>query len=752
MLKKSLSGCKLTLPVLIFLSIFLIFSAGVNPALASDNRDKIVVIVLTDYVSIDELGQVKESKYLEQNYDGAIVSFRSGSPIGSTDLLSVYASMNTGDRAYIPSTFRPKIGMAEEPYFEESNLSFLEAYRRLNGRTPSVGVVYPEVNIIESYQKSQNSVEIGLFGDLLEKYEIKRFVYGNGDFKPFEQERTFCIFLADSKGQIGNGDVGAALVKESSYLPGGIEANYEKLFKSVKKTVEDLVESKKSGIIVVYPGDIFRLEAFSQSMDPEVYRELKKHYLAKYIDFLEKVSLVLTEKDLLVFASISPSAADLKLGSVTGFMFVKGDRFKGGSLLYSGTTKQAGCLFLNDFTATIAEFLNITDPELKGNIAMPAEKTLSIEKLSELNNRFLNIDRLRAPVLKTYVFVIVITLFLSVINLLISLKPLFLRMAKFFIYVSVLSPVFMFILGPFGGISPIFTVFLILLLSILVSYLLLRSNMRSPIVIALILVVFTLLIAVDAPFSTLNRFSYLGYSFNTGARFYGIGNEHMGIFAAGIFLIISLVGTETSRFRSKFVKNKSWVRFLLFLITAAGLLWMLLPFLGANVGGGIAVLVGAGFTAYHALKRKFDEKIFVWLLIGIVSLLGLFAAISVLFPSFHLSKFVKSIAASNYDSAVWVILRKVRLNLKLLWFTVWNKYLIALLISLAVIITNPGGVLARFLKKDAWVESLLAGTAFGAIAAFIFNDSGVVAAATMLIYPAMIFISELLELKSNGEA
>lgn len=373
---------------------------------------------------------------------------------------------------------------------------------------------------------------------------------------------------------------------------------------------------------------------------------------------------------------------------------------------------------------------------------------MKIDELSRIYREFLNVDLLRAPLLKFYVFLIVTTLLIAVLNLISRFNLNVFSLTGMLIYLSAVFPVFMFLFGPLVARIPAVFVPVLFLSSLLASFLLERLKLRRPVLLALILLFFTFIIALDAPFSFFNRSSVLGYSFNTGARFYGIGNEHMGIYASGIFLALALIGlrlSKKSRQTAKFYSNL----LLYVLLILLSFSWMILPIGGANVGGTIAVLFGSIFASYHAVARKLDVKVFVYSFVAVMLFIATILVISKAFPAFHLAKFISSLLSSNYDSAMSILSRKVQLNMKLLWYTIWNKYLIAILISLLVIITNPQGVLSRFFKKDAWGESLLAGTAFGAIFAFVFNDSGVVAAATMLIYPMMIFVSELLEIKMD---
>ncbi|MCX7832003.1 MAG: hypothetical protein N2440_03785 [Actinobacteria bacterium] len=703
---------------------------------------------MTDYCSLSELREIRNLDSLEREFDGAIVSYRSGAPLYNQEVSSVYASLNAGDRIHLPENLISGIGNAEEET-SDSSATYGRIYRWLIGKDYRDRILFPGINAANNFLESQNSLKLGKFGDLLKSAGIGRYVFGNADLEYRQPDRGFALFLTDSQGVIGKGDVSKDLLKKDMDFPYGLAADYDEIYRRVKETIKQTKLRRKSAVVLVYPGDIKRIEIFQTSYNKERFQRIKKETIEKNIDLLLRIARELSRDDLIVFSSVSPNVKDLKAGSVSGFIFVRGDNYSGGRFLTSQTTKKEGCVFLNDVSYTLARYLGLSTEDLKGNRIETTDKKLEIDELLRIHDELLNVDKFRAPVLKFYVFLIVAALFAAVLNLMLKSITGIMKITKILVYSSAVFPIYMFILGPFIAKQPVLFLFLLFLLSFSTGIVLGALRLRAPIAVAYLLSAFTALIAFDAPFSFFNRFSILGYSFNTGARFYGIGNEHMGIYAAGVYLILSVLDEKYKRNKEK-GKDGRFLRFLAHAaIIFASFLWMLLPFAGANVGGAIAVLFGAIITSYYSIARKFDGKLILYILLAGFILLSCFLLVTLFFPSFHLAKFFKSLMESQYDSALTILIRKAELNLKLLWYTVWNKYLLAILASLLFIITNPNEVLSRFFKKDAWGESLLAGTAFGAVAAFAFNDSGVVAAATMLIYPMMIFVSELLEIKAE---
>lgn len=734
---------------LLFLAIFCLLLQGISGSAFADIRpNKIAVILVMDYCSIDDLVSVSGAESILKDTDGALVSFRSGASLKSTNVVPVYASLSAGDRIYLPSEIASKIGNSTEFLLPEG-MSFIDYYRRLNGRTINAEIVYPEISAAKNYLDSAESTGLGLLGSSLKKLRVKRIVFGNGDNGPGELDRSFALLVVDENGGIDSGNVSARVLRSSDDLVQGTGFNYAAVKEEVRESIARLNAEEKSGIIVIYPGDLNRLEDCSRLYDKDRYKQVKAAIIKEHLLLFSELKSICRPGDLAMLISVSPSGEQMAAGSVTGFVFLKGPGYNGGKMLTSSTTRKTGKLFLSDVTYTIASYFGADDGGFKGNLIRETGERLSPGRLQKLNRLSFNIDKIRAPLIKFYVFLIVAALSTSILAILASMPGSLRKIALILIYLAVTMPLFFLGAGPLMANNPTVFVPLSLIFNVILVYLIFRANVRPARVIATSLLVLSALIAVDAPFSYLNSYSVLGYSFNTGARFYGIGNEHMGFYAAGVFLLLAFIGDRYFRPLEK--KNRFKALLIYCSLLLLGFLWILMPFAGANVGGSLAVLIGSVFASYHAVARRLDARLFIYLLVAAFVLFLAFFSVTFFFPGFHLSKFIKSLIFSNYASAAAIIYRKLKLNLDLLWYTVWNKYLIAILISLVVIVTNPGGVLSRFFKKDAWGESLLTGTAFGAVTAFIFNDSGVVAAATMLIYPMMIFMAELMELKYEGE-
>jgi len=81
-----------------------------------------------------------------------------------------------------------------------------------------------------------------------------------------------------------------------------------------------------------------------------------------------------------------------------------------------------------------------------------------------------------------------------------------------------------------------------------------------------------------------------------------------------------------------------------------------------------------------------------------------------------------------------VIFRKIAMNIKLIKYTIWSRIFLASLVTLAILFYRPVGLMASVKLKYPFLYRGFIGIIVGSMAAFAFNDSGIVAAATTSIF------------------
>lgn len=213
----------------------------------------------------------------------------------------------------------------------------------------------------------------------------------------------------------------------------------------------------------------------------------------------------------------------------------------------------------------------------------------------------------------------------------------------------------------------------------------------------------------------LMRRSLLGYSAIEGARYYGMGNEAMGVLIGATLATVSSLWPKAGRLGRNAL--------------SAGLAVVALllgsPFAGAKAGGLLVSLSAFGVLALGLSGRRVSPRFLLLLLAGTILALGLVAALDSRRGggSSHMGQAVARIQARGGREAEDIIARKLSVEGRLLYHSAW---VCPLWIGLA-------GFLWRRRKdpeNEAGESDALRAAGLVALAACLaVNDAGVVAAA-----------------------
>lgn len=143
--------------------------------------------------------------------------------------------------------------------------------------------------------------------------------------------------------------------------------------------------------------------------------------------------------------------------------------------------------------------------------------------------------------------------------------------------------------------------------------------------------------------------------------------------------------------------------------------------------------------------KEISPKVF--LLLGGILLTGLLsfalwdAGQSVSLQS-HFGRTINALKTNGIAEAYDIIVRKGAMNLKLIRWTIWSRVFLVILAATVLFFYWPLGVMKKAMTQYPFLAKGFWGVVSGCITALIFNDSGIVAAATMSIFMAapLIFI------------
>jgi len=243
----------------------------------------------------------------------------------------------------------------------------------------------------------------------------------------------------------------------------------------------------------------------------------------------------------------------------------------------------------------------------------------------------------------------------------------------------------------------------------------------------------------------LMKHSVLGYDPIGGARFYGIGNEYMGALVGSLIvgcgLLLDWVGMRAQiRAGTPGRRKLAW---LIFFVFASGVAVLALPAIGANLGGTCVAI--AGFGVAYAL---FIRKPVTWFQVTSLVSLGILLIMAIASvdarlaggPLSHWGKTLLWVRESGIQVLLDAVRRKGSMNLKLLRYTIWTRAFLVFVAALIFIRIRPVGLAQKILTGRPGLRAALSACLVAGGVSLITNDSGIVSAALITMYPALVLL------------
>lgn len=461
--------------------------------------------------------------------------------------------------------------------------------------------------------------------------------------------------------------------------------------------------------------------------------DLLLFHLSSLLEVEELLPLLLKELDptrdrLLLFSPI-PSQKTLSSGSNLTPILTYGQGVESG-LLSSKSTRQRALVTNLDLLPTILDFFAITPHKpLIGGVLEVIPGSMTWNEIHREHKAILFNATYRPLFIKFFVFFQIILL--SLFFLLFLWRSLPLKGILFFLCRLLFSiPSVFLLLGLISGESIYLYLLLFLLLSLSMASLLPLISVQ-PLDHTLMFTSLTVsLILFDLLWGPylLSR-SILGYDPIIGARFYGIGNEYMGILLGS-----SIMGGVALWDRLPHLSLFYYT--LLFFLSIT--LFMGLPFLGANLGGTLTALFLFSLALFLLKGDPFTFKgLLIVLSLLLLLLLTLFLLeTSLLRPSqSHIGKTLELLRRGGWQEIYPIIIRKLGMNLKLMRWTIWTRVLLSFTLFFVLFFNQPYGLMKRTLRDHPHLGIGLKTAVFGSLVTMVVNDSGVVAMATLLFFP-----------------
>ena len=703
---------------------------GVPAELSFPAQPGKVVLVLIDRTSIGDLDN-EDLHHLNRLIRSGAVGLMNSNTAGNNTPENTHATIGAGGPLLATGT--SALGYSTTDIVDGKPVAD-EYLRRTTHYPPADAVV--QLAVARIHRINANTPypsKPGALGQALVATGLSTAVLGNSDNEQ-NLRRNGVLLAMDNQGVVTGGSVDESLLIDDPHFPGGQRTDYDLMLQRFGQFYQDY------DFIVLELGDLARIEDARDHFFDSVLTQQRMVALQRIDMFVgQALSVIEQDKDLLIIVAPTPGGQTLTQDNYLPPIILSGPGIQPG-LLISPTTKRPGIIKSTDIAPTILAYFQLTQSaEFLGRPirAMPGENTVSA--LKALQEELVLTYKARPQLLKNYVLaqlvLIAVSLFFVFKNPVSGVNVL-----KPFLLAVMSVPLALLLLPLLPQASLTALVIQLLALTALLTWLtIVASRNKSLDPFFFICSATAVLILSDILLgSPLMKTSILGYDPIVGARFYGIGNEYMGILLGSVIIGATAL-VHRGRGRRNLFLVLTGIVFLFTLFAVAS------PGLGTNVGGTIAGTGGFLVTMLLLLNIKITRRVLGLIGAGIAAVVLGFITYDLTRPmelQSHIGRQASLILAGGPEEIGKIISRKWEMNKKLIRYTIWSRIFLASLGALALLFYFPVGVMQSIREGYPDLYKGFIGVVVVSILAFLFNDSGVVAAATTMIFgaPPMIYL------------
>ncbi|MBP2072720.1 hypothetical protein [Thermoanaerobacterium butyriciformans] len=712
--------------ILLFLNIYSIGYAK------TDVRSKKAVIFILNRVTIKDYLE-NDLKNINKMIDNGTYGLMTVNADGGRSEENVFMTIGTGTRA-VGSSFA-SLNFNSWESIEGNKASTI--FQRNTGVSPKEGQILnlDIAQIIRNNSKRNHIIRPGLLGDELMKAGYSIAVFGNED-TDIDYKRYAPLIGMNYSGIVPYGDVSEGVLKKDPLRPYGISTDYNRMY-------EKYVAVKDNIDLTIFDlGDTARANDYQKNGLDKINAQNRKKALQDADNFIGRILSTDDQNTLYMIVTPLPPSAEMGQNDFLAPVVMYGNGIDSNKLITSDTTKRTGIVTNTDVLPTILSYFDLDVPAfVTGHKLYSSGVDGSLIQLNNLEKQLTYNYTYRSPFLKTYVVLQIVILILSIVVLIffrkysVYMKPLLLLIP--------IMPLSFLLLPIFNYTSVPISILEIASMTLFFALIFYNINSKSSFrYFSIALLTGAILIIDMLTGYNLLKNSFLSYDVIAGARFYGIGNEYMGILI-GATLCFNLLSFE--------VFNKANKKYLIFanvLIYIAVLYFIASPSVGTNVGGSIAAFAAFSVSTMYLFGKRLNLKNISLVAISIVALLLLMFYADSLRPvsqQTHIGQTFNLVKNDGLYPLFQIFIRKISMNLKLFRYSIWSKVLITLIFVLFVLFYKPMGSMKKILNEHRFIYICFFSTIVGSIFALIFNDSGVVAAATMMVYTGPMLIDFIID-------
>lgn len=698
------------------------------PVYATPPAGNSLIVVLIPSLKLEDLSAYANLQRLAQT---SAVGLMNSSNAGVRRITSAYLTMSAGAKAACPDR-EGKLGLQINETID--NLQAKDVYERFLGETVAdTGIILPYFQSI--INANSNGVTPGLLGETLKQAKIPFLFMGNHDL-PQTIARPGLLLVADTAGRVEEGYVDEQTYLLSPYSPTYYTSNYPFLW---EKTCAFL--SKQNGIVFLDLADLVRLDTQADRLSPAVYEGARRKLLAEMDTFLGNLlNLIEDSQASLLLVTPYPDRDSLLLGNTLTPVIYRTPAGSSG-LLSSSSTKRPGIITNLDIGPAILQWAQVAQPP--AFIGAPFKLSPQPRPLDYLTEQLSGIIvnyQQRPFLLKGYVLLQIIVV-LSVITLILLRHPLLGRLSPLLLALTT-GPLLFLLLPLLPGNSLYLRTVVLCAAAIFAVYLLeIRKNVINTLALLYLLTAGSIAadLLLGAP---LMKTSILGYDAISGSRFYGLGNEYMGVLLGSSLIGISLlVETLTGKY-----PRHTWVILGSVSVILAGLICLLAaPQWGTNVGGAFSFVGSTLLLLLLFYGKKITLRTYSTIALSCAASVALLFLIDLHRPvevQSHIGLTARLLQEQGLTALLPIISRKVSMNIKLLQYSLWTRVFLTFLGASALIFYRPPGMLKEIFTEYPYLKAGFIAGLSGSFLALLANDSGIVAAATSSIFvvPTLLYL------------
>jgi hypothetical protein len=688
-----------------------------------DDKNQKVVIIMADYIELQDFARNDYLAWLFNNSYSALISGRQNN---KASISKAKLTIGTGKRLEVSSGLKNVVNYNNEMEILDNSI--------VHGEKGNV--IYSDIKNLKNINKKNDyNSYIGYLGNKMNQYNKVTCLIGNSDTDIIDRSSIFIAM--DQNGIVDVGDV-ENTIKFDSTFPGGKRTDF------IKLTNLYMELSTISNLIIIDTGDLARLDYYRNQLSQVDFTAQKIATVNNIAEFTRNIIANTKQKTIFMILSAYPSKSNVQSGLKLTPVIMYDNNGEG--LIYSQSTKRTGIITNLDFADFILE--KLTDTEIGSLIEIPG--TAPLKSLLSLSRKLLNISVMRLPVLTWYAIFEIICATAGLIYMfnLKNRNPLSTKLVKITMLVNIVAPVILLYMSVFD-ISSITSYFIFFILISFIIAAILFWVIKTSIVQflgAALLVNISIIVDLIRE-SNFMKNSIFGYDPIIGARFYGIGNEFAGVFIGSGIL---LAGCLLQHFKNFAERKPKTISLLLIIYSSFQLFIMGMPFIGSNFGGTIAGVVGYFFFYCAVKQKKFKVVQLLLLVIVLIVVLSSIIGLDLINPTntTHVGKFITDIKDNGITVLYSTLARKAAMNLKLIKYTIWTKVLLCIIVIITIMFFKPVRLLHSIFKKYAYFTAAWLGISAGSITGLIVNDSGIVMAATAMIFTGYTILYLCLEERS----